>query len=58
MTIERWITSADLNELGEYDFLMIRPNSVEIPTCHTIIAYQNGVCLGEAYYGGVLFPNE
>jgi hypothetical protein len=31
---------------------------VEIPTCHTIIAYQNGVCLGEAYYGGVLFPNE
>jgi hypothetical protein len=58
MTIERWITSADLNELGEYDFLMIRPNSVEIPTCHTIIAYQDGVCLGEAYYGGVLFPNE
>ena len=58
MTIERWITSSDLNELGEYYFRMYHPNSVRASTCHYIKAYQDGVHLGEAYYGGVLFPTE
>ena len=58
LSIERWITATDLNELGEYNFRMIRPNSVRTSACHTIRAYQNGVYLGEAYYSGVLFPDE
>jgi len=58
MSIERWITLADLNELGEYYFRMYHPNSVSASACHYIKAYQNGVYLGEAYYGGVLFPDE
>jgi len=58
MSIERWITLTDLNELGEYYFRMYHPNSVSASACHYIKAYQNGVYLGEAYYGGVLFPDE
>lgn len=26
--------------------------------CHTILAYQDGAYLGEAYYSGVLMPKE
>jgi hypothetical protein len=58
LTVVRWITAADLNELGEYSFRMLRPNSVGTSTCHTIKAYQDGEFIGDAYYSGVLFPNE
>jgi len=45
-------------KLGEYYFRMYHPNSVSASACHYIKAYQNGVYLGEAYYGGVLSPDE
>ena len=58
LTMEKWITSADINEIGEYAFRMIRAASVTASTCHNIRAYQDGEYLGEAYYSGVLFPEE
>jgi len=58
LTTTRWITSADLNEIGEYSFQLIHPNSVFASTCHRIKVYENGIYLGEAYYGGVLVPDE
>ncbi len=58
LTLDRWVTSADLDELGEYTFLMIRANPTLRSVCHTIRAYQDGVYLGEAYYSGYLFPEE
>ena len=58
LTMEKWITSADINEIGEYAFRMIRAASVTASTCHNIRAYQNGESLGEAYYSGILFPDE
>jgi len=58
MTTERWITAADLDAAGEYRFRMIHPNSVGVSVCHTIIMFQGGVNLGEAYYSGVLMPEE
>jgi len=58
MTTTRWITSDDLNEIGEYSFQLIHPNSVGASTCHRIKVYENGTYLGEAYYSQVLLPNE
>ena len=58
MTIERWITANDLDELGEYLFHLIRPESVTASACHTIKVYQDGVFLGDAYYSGILFPDD
>jgi hypothetical protein len=58
MALERWVTSANLNALGEYAFRFIKPASVGSSVCHTIRAYQDGTCLGEAYYGGILMPKE
>jgi hypothetical protein len=58
MTINRWITADDIDEIGEYNFKMIRPDSVTASTCHTIKSYQDGVYLGQAYYSGVLMPDE
>ena len=58
MTTERWVTASDLDGAGAYRFRMIHPNSVEVSTCHTIIMYQGGVNLGEAYYSGVLMPED
>ena len=58
MTLTRWITSSDIDELGEYTFRLIRAASVGASVCHTIKAYQDGVFLGEAYYSGVLMPDE
>jgi len=26
--------------------------------CHTVKLYQNGVYIGEAYYGGILMPQQ
>jgi alpha-tubulin suppressor-like RCC1 family protein len=58
MTTECWLTAADLSATGEYSFQMLRPNSLGSSTCHSIFTYQNGEYLGEAYFNGVLFPNE
>jgi len=57
-TIERWLRSSDLDELGEYSFRMIHPNSVRASACHTIFIYQDGVFVGESYYGGHEFFDE
>ena len=57
-TIERWIDSTDIDQLGEYTFQMIRSAGVTASVCHTIRMYQDGVYLGEAYYAGTLMPNE
>ncbi len=57
-TLERWITSSDLDELGQYDLGIIVPDGIDTDGCHTVKLYQNGVYLGEAYYGGILMPNE
>ncbi len=57
LTLTRWLTSEDIDDIGEHYFRMIRPNSVG-STCHTIKSYQDGVYLGQAYYSGVLMPDE
>lgn len=56
--LERTITNSELDELGEYAFRLIRPNTTKGSTCHTIMAYQNGELVGNAYYSGVLFPED
>jgi hypothetical protein len=58
MTTERWVNATDLNALGEYNFRLIVPASTPLAGCHIIRAYQDGVCLGESYYAGHLFPEE
>ena len=57
-TTVKWLTSEDIDEIGEYIFRMIKPESVTSSTCHRILLYQDGVYLGEAYYAGVLMPDE
>jgi hypothetical protein len=57
-TLQLLITASDLNALGEYDFLMNHPKSVSASTCHTIKMAQDGIFLGEAYYSGILMPQE
>jgi hypothetical protein len=51
-TMERWVTSADYSETGEYNFRLFHPNSVSSSVCHTFKVYQDGVLLGEAFSGG------
>ena len=51
-TLERWITKADYDETGEYNFRLFHPNDKDGSTCHTFKAYQNGVLIGEAFSGG------
>lgn len=58
MTTEKWITSTNLNAVGEYMFRMLREEGVSGGACHTIKAYQDGTLLGEAYYSGNLIPDE
>jgi hypothetical protein len=58
MALSRWLTVNDLDALGSYKFRMLRSNSVQTSTCHTIRMYQGGVFIGEAYYGGILMPQE
>ncbi|MCK5835606.1 MAG: hypothetical protein KAG98_07725, partial [Lentisphaeria bacterium] len=57
-TLERYITNADLNELGEYTFRLIRPNTTSGSACHNVEAYQNGKYLGQAYLSGALMPED
>ena len=57
LTLERWLTSEDLNELGEYRFRMIRAATVAQSACHTIKVYQEGEYVGEAYYFGYQLPD-
>jgi len=57
-TLERWITNNNLDALGEYTFGLIHPDSVQASACHTIKVYQDSVLVGEAYYSGILFPDE
>lgn len=58
LTTEKWLTNADLDEIGEHALRMIRAASVTASVCHNVRAYQDGEYLGEAYYSGVLFPEE
>ncbi len=58
MALSRWVTVNDLDELGNYKFRLLHPNSIQTSTCHTIRMYQGGVYVGEAYYGGILMPQE
>jgi plastocyanin len=51
-TLERWITNADYDELGEYKFRLFHPNDSQHSTCHTFKLYQNGQFIGEAFSGG------
>jgi len=56
--INQWLDTNDLDELGEFSFRLIHPNSLNSSTCHTIKAYQNGEYVGTAYYSGALFPED
>ncbi len=58
MTTSRWISLEDFDALANYRFKMIHPNSVTASTCHRIKLYENGYYLGEAYYAGLMFPEE
>jgi hypothetical protein len=48
-TLERWLTVADYDVTGTYAFRLFHPNDHKGSTCHTFKAYQNGVCIGEAF---------
>jgi hypothetical protein len=50
LTLMRWINKSNLNELDEYNIGLIRGPTVTTSTCHSLKAYQDGVCLGEAQY--------
>ncbi|NQZ60081.1 MAG: hypothetical protein HRT88_21735, partial [Lentisphaeraceae bacterium] len=57
LSLVRVIGPAELNDMGEYTFRLIRPKTAIGSTCHNIKAYdghpdQGGVFLGDAYYGG------
>jgi hypothetical protein len=39
---------------GEYNFMLIHPNSLGASACYMIETYENGIDLGEAYYSGVM----
>ena len=51
-TLERWITNADYDEIGEYRFRLFHPNSVQTSACHSFKVYQNGQFIGEAFSAG------
>jgi hypothetical protein len=50
-TLERWITSADYDDAGLYRFRLFHPNDAETSVCHTVMAYQNGLFIGEILVG-------
>ena len=58
LSLVRWLSGGTLPGASGARFRMIRPNSVQASTCHTIKAYQDGVFLGEAYHAGVGLPND
>ncbi|NLG02383.1 MAG: hypothetical protein GX567_00885, partial [Clostridia bacterium] len=47
-TLERWITNADYDETGVYNFRLFHPNDAQTSACHTFAAYQDGTMIGEA----------
>ena len=51
-TLERSLTSADYDDLGEYKFRLFHSNDSEASTCHTFKLYQNGQFIGEAFSSG------
>jgi hypothetical protein len=51
-TIERWLTNADYDEIGEYSFRLFHPDEHDGSVCHTFKAYQDGDYIGTAYSGG------
>ena len=51
-TLARWLTNADLDEIGEYDIRLFHPNDEEHSVCHTIKVYQDEQFIGEAFYSG------
>ncbi len=51
-TLERWLTNAAYDEIGEYRFRLFHPNSTKASACHTFKVYQNGQFIGEAFNGG------
>ena len=57
-TLERWVELSELDELGEYVFRLIHPNSLDHSTCHAIEVYQGETHLGQAAYGGRLTDQE
>ncbi|MDF7802014.1 hypothetical protein P4C99_21235 [Pontiellaceae bacterium B1224] len=50
-TLERWLTNAAYNEIGEYNFRLFHPNAEQASTCHTFKLYQDGVFVGESFNG-------
>jgi hypothetical protein len=50
LTTQRWIDKSNLTELDEYNIGLIRGPTVTTSTCHSLKAYQDGVCLEEATY--------
>ena len=50
-TLERWLTNAAYDDMGEYNFRLFHPNGAG-STCHTFTLYQDGVMIGEAFNGG------
>ena len=51
--LERWITNADYDETGQYNFRLFHPNEVEdLSVCHTFKVYQDGKLIGNSYGGG------
>ncbi|MDF7802016.1 hypothetical protein P4C99_21245, partial [Pontiellaceae bacterium B1224] len=51
-TLERWLTNADYDDIGTYNFRLFHPNDSEGSTCHTFKLYQDGQFVGEAFGGG------
>ena len=58
LTIVRRITSADLDDAGEYVFDLIKPDRLGSSACHTVRFFQGGAPIGEACYAGLLLPDE
>ena len=50
-TLERWVTNEDYDETGTYRFRLIHPDELETSVCHTFMAYQDGVLIGEVLSG-------
>ena len=51
-TLERSLTAADYDDLGEYKFRLFHPNARKSSTCHTFKLYQNGQFIGESFNNG------
>jgi hypothetical protein len=58
LSLVRWVPGAALPGAAGTRFRMIRPNTSQVSTCHTIKAYQGGVLLGEAYHAGIGLPGD